>query len=345
VRGIVALFSAAAVVLFGSTALASTCQAVPYTLTNGSTADATQVMADFNSIVNCLNLNVASLASPTFTGTVTVPALTVTSAATFSSTLSASGATTSGGLLTALSGLTVSGGTTNLTGTNVIAGVIGSNRTLQFNSVAGAVSNPRWLVGADTSAESGGNAGSNFGFVRFTDAGAVIDTALGINRQTGLVAMSDGLTVGGGLAVSSGSVSLPAGSVANSELDTVNSSPGTYGSSNRAVVLAANAQGRITSITQTTITPDNCGSNGNGFYCQNAEGYIHEWGATGAIGGITTVGINLPFSCTNSWPVVNVTPQSGGTNSGSAVATSTSTFSLTNNKSGASAYNWAADCN
>ena len=41
-------------------ALATICSTYPYTLTNGQTADATQVMADFNSILTCVNTNVAS---------------------------------------------------------------------------------------------------------------------------------------------------------------------------------------------------------------------------------------------------------------------------------------------
>lgn len=44
---------------FGTPALASNCASYPYTLTNGSTADANQVMANFNSILNCGNNNLA----------------------------------------------------------------------------------------------------------------------------------------------------------------------------------------------------------------------------------------------------------------------------------------------
>src|SRR5260221_1196948 len=42
---------------------------VPVTLTNGTTADATQVMSNFTSIAGCA----APLASPSFTGTLTAP--------------------------------------------------------------------------------------------------------------------------------------------------------------------------------------------------------------------------------------------------------------------------------
>jgi hypothetical protein len=40
-------------------ALAVNCSSYPYTLTNGSTADANQVMSNFNSILNCANNNLA----------------------------------------------------------------------------------------------------------------------------------------------------------------------------------------------------------------------------------------------------------------------------------------------
>lgn len=47
--------------------------AYPYTLTNGTTADATQVMADFSQIQSDVNTYAAPLASPTFTGTPAAP--------------------------------------------------------------------------------------------------------------------------------------------------------------------------------------------------------------------------------------------------------------------------------
>ncbi|MBF0561710.1 MAG: tail fiber domain-containing protein, partial [Alphaproteobacteria bacterium] len=53
--------------LFGGTAMAG-CTSFPYTLTNGTTADASQVMADFNSVGSCA----APLANPNFTGNVVI---------------------------------------------------------------------------------------------------------------------------------------------------------------------------------------------------------------------------------------------------------------------------------
>lgn len=57
---------------FSSVASAATCPANPYTLTNGATADATQVMSNFNNLLTCANGSLAPLASPSFTGNVGV---------------------------------------------------------------------------------------------------------------------------------------------------------------------------------------------------------------------------------------------------------------------------------
>lgn len=65
--------------------------ALPVTLTNGTTADANQVMTDFNFIVSQVNTNGASLASPAFTGTITGVNLTLSGAIIGNSTLTLSG--------------------------------------------------------------------------------------------------------------------------------------------------------------------------------------------------------------------------------------------------------------
>jgi len=48
----------------GALAKAATCPTYPYTLTNGTTADANQVMANFGSILNCVNNNIPILTTP-----------------------------------------------------------------------------------------------------------------------------------------------------------------------------------------------------------------------------------------------------------------------------------------
>ncbi len=49
---------------------AQSCTAYPNNLTNGTPADAYQVMANFNSILSCANTNLAPLANPNFAGNV-----------------------------------------------------------------------------------------------------------------------------------------------------------------------------------------------------------------------------------------------------------------------------------
>jgi len=57
----------------------------------------------------------------------------------------------------------------------------------------------RWFAGADTATESGSNAGSNFEIIRYTDAGAIIDSPMTINRATGNVTFSQNVTATGTL--------------------------------------------------------------------------------------------------------------------------------------------------
>lgn len=59
-------------IAFVPAASAATCAANPYSLTNGATADATQVMSNFNNVLTCANTSLAPLASPNFTGNVGV---------------------------------------------------------------------------------------------------------------------------------------------------------------------------------------------------------------------------------------------------------------------------------
>ncbi|WP_441252410.1 hypothetical protein AB8A28_14000 [Tardiphaga sp. 71_E8_N1_1] len=56
----------------------------------------------------------------------------------------------------------------------------------------------RWTIQlGDGAAEGGANAGSNLSFLRYSDAGVLIDTAFAINRATGVINTSGGLTIGG----------------------------------------------------------------------------------------------------------------------------------------------------
>lgn len=77
-----------------------------------------------------------------------------------------------------------------------IQGAASSDRRLDFYT--GAASNPanlRWLWYANSVAETGSNAGSNFGLNRYSDAGAYLGTAILVDRASGLVTIADGLSV------------------------------------------------------------------------------------------------------------------------------------------------------
>ena len=63
----------------------------------------------------------------------------------------------------------------------------GPGQTRQIEAL-GQTGNRKWVMNlADNATESGGEAGSNFSLVRYGDSGSIIDTALGINRQTGVM--------------------------------------------------------------------------------------------------------------------------------------------------------------
>lgn len=55
-------------IIFSAAANAQNCPANPYSLANGTNADATQVMSNFNNLLNCLNSNVMPLSSGVMTG-------------------------------------------------------------------------------------------------------------------------------------------------------------------------------------------------------------------------------------------------------------------------------------
>jgi hypothetical protein len=59
----------------------------------------------------------------------------------------------------------------------------------QFTQVGGL---NRWVWGANSTAETGSNAGSNFFIQRYTDAGAIIDVPLSITRSSGQVVIPNG---------------------------------------------------------------------------------------------------------------------------------------------------------
>jgi hypothetical protein len=81
---------------------------------------------------------------------------------------------------------------------NAAAGA--SFREIQFFSTASlppAGAAKRWTITANSSAESGGNNGSDFGISRYDDAGALLSTPIFINRANGGVTVANNLQVNG----------------------------------------------------------------------------------------------------------------------------------------------------
>jgi hypothetical protein len=95
-RVLVALF----LVMLGSPAWANTCPSYTYTLTNGTTADASQVMSNFNTIMNCASYFIGGTSG----GTATAQTLTTVSPAVFS--------LSNGNRVTFLAGFSTTGATT-----------------------------------------------------------------------------------------------------------------------------------------------------------------------------------------------------------------------------------------
>lgn len=86
--------------------------------------------------------------------------------------------------------------------TLLMQGDAGTTRGVGFTTSTSA----RFLIGANTTSESGSNAGSNLEIYRYSDAASLIGTPMSINRATGLMSV-EGLNVtsSGGLGYGTGS--------------------------------------------------------------------------------------------------------------------------------------------
>ncbi|MFF9287495.1 collagen-like triple helix repeat-containing protein [Streptomyces griseosporeus] len=75
-----------------------------------------------------------------------------------------------------------------------VNGGAGTNREMQWggtlsDNIAPDLKNVRWSARADSTAESGSNAGSDWRLVRFTDLGAAIDSPIFVKRSNGFVGL------------------------------------------------------------------------------------------------------------------------------------------------------------
>ena len=157
-------------------AQAANCSGYSYTLTNGTTADASQVMSNFNTILGCANNNLANSASG-----VNSNITSFTQGVAFGSTLSATGAVTFSSTVTGAIGFTASAPT---------SGTLG-----QFNAIYG--STLATLRNDGTNYYLMGNAASTTSFDSFRPFIVQLTTGHVSIDQTG----AGGTTIGGALIV------------------------------------------------------------------------------------------------------------------------------------------------
>lgn len=204
--------------------------------------------------------------------------------------------------------LTVAGGL-GVAGTINAGNNIKTNGNLSLDKLVGANSNDlwgltaglaRWLVRLGSpAAESGGNAGSNFGIYRCDDAGAVIDSPFGIIRSTGNVSIltdtpstsstTGALTVAGGLGMV-GNLNIGGTSTAtiggNVGIGTAPSSRPGVG--NTALGATVEASGLLC----VSKTAPSCGA-----FNINTDGQSVIWCRSGAIvGGVTVTATGAAFN-------------------------------------------------
>lgn len=152
-----------------------------------------------------------------------------------------------------------------------INGAAGTNRRLFFQTGGSNV----WALYADSSAQSGSNAGSLLEIGRYSDAGAYLDSPVTINRATGMVTFADGLTgtltgnastasklaTGHTIGFSSGDVTGTTSAFDGSAnltgqvltLATVNSAPGACGDGTHVCQVTTNGKGLVTAQSATAI--------------------------------------------------------------------------------------------
>lgn len=192
-------------------AAATNCPSFPYVLTNGQTADANQVMADFNTLLNCSNVYLAHSGVNTdiiqLAG-LTTP-ITVAQGGTGNTTGAPSG--TAGGQLTGTypnPNLAAGAAMANLgyhpanVAGDTFTGPVAFNQSITLNNTVASglrdvvwdtVGLNRWVAAANQVAETGSNVGSNWDLDRYSDAGSFIDTPLECVRSTGVCVFPDGL--------------------------------------------------------------------------------------------------------------------------------------------------------
>ena len=88
----------------------------------------------------------------------------------------------------------------------------------------------RWENGVTNTAESGSNVGSDWILVRYNDAGTLVDEPLFVQRSTGIVTATDGVSAGFVTTTPVAFANLPAGAAAGTRAAVNNTSACTFNS-------------------------------------------------------------------------------------------------------------------
>jgi hypothetical protein len=163
---------------------------------NGSASVGSSLLYARQDHVHPTDSSRAAVASPSLTGVPTAPtASTGTNTAQLATTafVTAAAATLGSGYLP-LAGGTLSG---SLYVVNSSPALILNNNVGGYIAIHGQIGgSTRWqVILSNGTAESGANAGSNFGIARFDDSGSYLDTPLFIARSTGVVSFVSSPTV------------------------------------------------------------------------------------------------------------------------------------------------------
>ena len=317
-------------------AMATNCPSFPYTLTNGTTADANQVMSNFNNLLTCsnnylahsgTNTDITALVGLTTplgaayggTGQATAPVLTFNTRY-GAVTLSSSDVTSALGYTPAnKAGDTFSGAVTfsaGLTGT-----LTGSATSLATGYTIGMTGDLTWASAA------------------FNGTGNVTGTGTLATVNSNVGACGSGTAIptvtlnAKGLATACSTTALPTATTSVSGVTT----------------LATSTQVVAGTDTTHAVTPASLTSqqslSANGYYTLPG-GLIEEWGTTGSITGSTPTQVNFPLTFPNAVlsVVATRTTLSGGAQQSDAVTSiSASNFYVADGRGGdTTTFHWIA---
>jgi len=354
-------------------ATASTCPTYPYTLTNGQTADANQVMANFNSVLTCVNGNIATSgvnSNITALLGLTTP-LSVSQGGTGGTTQTTAQAGlglgtaallntgTAGGTLPVLNGPapTWSNGA-NFGGALSVTGAVFASAGGQFTTVLGQGWGIR-LEADPTNSQALFQITNNAGSVQWSvlSVGGSGQPLVSSTGFSGVLTASNGSTAvtqtAGDTSTDIATDAFAATAATNAANTAVAAIPSATTSATGLTTLATGAQVVTGTDTTHAVTPASLTSAqsiaANG-YLQDPGGLYEEWGQSGSItaNSSTGGGVTFPHACASAVYSIVITPSqnmgTGGMALSYVLSVSTSGFTIFNSAPNAGAYYWQARC-